>query len=1270
MAKQKPNAPSGVSISRESTQKFKCKWSKGSGAGSGDKAYDSQVTHWKATTSSKKTSNGKTSWVSDGDKKLSDKNQGKGESSDTITINRKEFYPLKEKRLTAIKCSVEAKNNIGSASSGTKSYTFKTPQDPVIDMSYEASTGLMTITITSPKDDIKDRYDCQYNVYRQDKNTGSSRYGDGTQRLALNRSAKEMTGTSTKDSFTLYTDIESTYLEDGAKITITVEATCRGFAGNSNTKTKTYVLSTPVRAKITKIDIGNIDTLSLIKNITKKQFTSGSVRVFYNAADGAPSAEQNSKEPNAYSLERAITPWSVNMPFKAQAYNDWTTGIDTNEGSTSETAEAYNYTATRYTDFVYTGTGKANYYTAKDNKTGKRTSKFGAWKLNAYKAKKYKVGKKKKKRYSDFKVAKTAKIKIFKCYDKKNKKWVTGIKAYEYTKYKKKKYTYYSGSGKNKKKHSALRYKSFTKTGTGLVPLYSAKDNKTGKTKTKIPEYQLSSLKKATYVRTDIKKSEAAINPDDGVLGEPVVDVLSDMGFSESGGIYNKRVWYRIKAERIGIVEYSEPFEAEAFRAPSPSAKEDYSGFMRIVQNPVNVGTSILGTVGWNNAEKTDEGVDNPAWRDAVWTTLVQWSEFDQAHQSNQPPSEMEIDWHNNLKVHQFRQNEYARAVKEGNFSTRQGGRTVDKAIVWKSSADFAIYGLEPGVPIYLWTCRHMVIGEFDELGPRSTAPTYPKGYFPFTPIDNPTQVGIYLPEYYEYGSDLTVSWSHNAVCQQKSWAIYAIPAEDMSVYEAGETNVTSIPKKLIAAGTGRRSTTTIPGETLRNIIGRNACIYNGNKAFTILKKLCLIASVSTGGDEIYSFQDSKKKYVDTIPMSIIYPPTCAMYIYGTMLNSQMRKVFLFTNTPGVYGVLNCYAKDSLSLYMPDKTYTQAPDECVWNTRVDPTEFYPVESIMTADERRFGDLRIYCDTYRYVAIVNIPPTVKNLYNLGRYRMEAHTVNVDAQQFKSETVTRDFVCEYRHVPQVPGTNSRVEADLNDSYMKNLLPSGYHDINTIDDAMSNPPTAYIYCAVPDSGYSPTDRCRVYRVTPDGAEVIADDVPFETIVVDRYAPFSKVADTRYILATVTTVGEVAWKEVRYNMRRHGMRFDWGDYENAFSLELPFDIELNPSYEKNVRIDNYVDGSVQAHFNMGVSKTETVSSKLVRLQNPYQFELVKKLGQHAGTAFFRAHDGSAYECVCRVSGLANNFDSQTSPVSLDLTRVTTSARFKPRSEDLTTEM
>lgn len=1261
--KKPPEAPKSLKApSRESTQKYKASWSLGSEAGSGDKAYDSQVVHWKVNTSVK--SGGKYGKYSY--KALANNKVAKETTANTVNVNRANYYPNKTVLLAAIAVQVEAKNSEGSAKTGWKTLKFAKPKKPSIKLTYEESTGLLTVEISAPGDNKYDRYDCQYQVHRQDKNTDSSRYKDGKKRIALDRSAKELSGTSKSDSFKLYSMVETAYLKDGASITFTVTAKSRGYCGNSDPATQSLVVSSPTRAEITKVDVSNKDKLGLSKNLLRVGQADGSVRVFYKSAEGKQNAAYDAKEPNKYTLQRAVTPYKINTPIKAEVYQDWTDNIDTNEGTTSESCNKYKkVTMNRYTSPKFQKKEKVQYYIAKDNKTNRTTAKFPEWNLAAYKNATYTVNKKKKKRYSNIRKSSKGKFNAYKAYDNKNKKWVTNIPYYLVAGYKKVKYS-------TKKKKNLDRYSKWTKLSQArYANYYQCTDNKTGKTVKNIPEWKIATYTKGYISVEQVKKTP--VNPSDGVMGEPLIDVFQAMGFGASGGVYDKRVWYRIKCEKYGMVEYSRAFEAVEFRAPTPTAKNDYAGFTRLIQNPNNPGTSILGTVAWNNGSKNDEGIDNPNWRDAQWTTIIEYSKYKEAHKSNEKASTLEIDWSNSAKTHKQRQKDYTAMVKKGDFTYKKNGRVDKNAIPWKSSADFAIYGLEPGVPIYLWVKRHMVLGEFDKYGPRTTAPTVGSGYWPFTPIDNPTAVVAYVPEYYLRGDDLTISWMHNAVCEQKSWAIYAFPADDLSKYKAGTTNVTSIPKHLLAAGTGKRSSYTVKASEIEKILGKSTATFtaNGTKyAFSVTKRLGIVVGVSTGGAEILSFQDSKKKYVEVDTAQIVLKPTCKLWAPSTYVSLRTRKVYVFTNTPEVTGVVNVYAVDDITRYLPDGAKRQSIEECVWNRHILKTEFKPCASALTNSEKRLDGISMLikgASKCAYVAVITIPYSFKELIHSCRYRVEAYTISGVSQAFKSSVAKTVVTCKYTHAPQAPSKACNIVRGeiipYNSVVDEVIAPSNASSMSAkIFETYPMPvsPSVFIKCIKPEN-YVSTDRCEVYRVTPDSVEMIASDVVFGQFVVDRYAPFSKIANLRYVIATITAEGRREWREVAYDYPRHGMRFDWGDLGHERSVELPFDIELNPSYEKHVRISSHIDGSIQAYFNPGTSKTESVSTKLVRLGNPHQFEMVKELAQFEGTCFFRAHDGSAYECVARVSGIANSFDSQVSPVTIELTRVSLSDRFKP---------
>lgn len=388
---------------------------------------------------------------------------------------------------------------------------------------------------------------------------------------------------------------------------------------------------------------------------------------------------------------------------------------------------------------------------------------------------------------------------------------------------------------------------------------------------------------------TSDQKAGNKTNKADAVMGESMIDVLTAMGFNENAHVYDARVWYRVKSVRQGMVVYSEPKEVPELACKPPTAENDYSGFMSIRNSDTEPGMSIDGVVGWANANRNDEGVDNPNWKDAIWTTIVEWSDHKDAIHSNQQPSVLEMDWENKPSVHNTVFANYQDRVGRNEFGP------ADSFVPWQKSASFSIYGLTPGTKYYLWTRRHMVLGEYNEYGPRTKAPNK---FFPFVPTDNPTKVQVYTEENYIYGRDLLVSWAHDAKCDQTAWNIYLIPYNES--YREGETAVTIIPKKLIASGTGLMNSFKVPAEELNK--HQPICVYGDNKSFTIDRKLCVIVGVSTGGKEIYSCSDDKGRYTGANVLDIGHIPsgTIAVLTNKTVTdtinvvgNSQATKVFL-----------------------------------------------------------------------------------------------------------------------------------------------------------------------------------------------------------------------------------------------------------------------------------------------------------------------------------------------------------------------------------------
>ena len=740
---------------------------------------------------------------------------------------------------------------------------------------------------------------------------------------------------------------------------------------------------------------------------------------------------------------------------------------------------------------------------------------------------------------------------------------------------------------------------------------------------------------------------------DEATMGEPTVDVLEAMGFNQNAHIYDKRVWYRVKAVRQGMVAYSEPKDVPELRCPVPTAANDYSGFMALSQNTLEPGKAIDGAVGWDNARNDDEGVNNPNWQDATWTTIVEWSEHKNAIESNEKPNILEIDWENKAATHTQVLGEYTRKANNNEFGKHKNG---SYPVPWLKSANFTIYGLSPGVKYYLWTRRHMVLGEYDSYGPRTAAPS---DYFPFVPVDNPTAISVFTEERYIAGRDLTISWTHNATCEQKTWSVYAIPGEDNYTKKYTEdTMVSKIHRKLLANGSGRTNSVKIKASILNAI--QPVCVYSGNSTFKVSRKLGLMVGVSTGGKEVLSCQDIKGRYTGAVFVDIGRPPSGTMYTVSEW-KSQPGYVYLLSRTnEEIDGIVNVFAKYDTSIYLPDGEHLQPAGECVFTYRT--SAFYsvkdPKNGLNKKEKALLASYVTGSSAYAYYAKVEVRAP-RSLHNGSQYIVQGYFADRDDKEnsLVSEATNIEITCDYKHKASVCGPKSRIEAEIAVSSApetgKTTVGGSYKDGITFQF-----PMAKILPRAP-IGRKKGDRCDIYRITPDGAVRIYENAKFNKTVTDNYAPFSWRAVLRYAIVTVTADGDYAGRELRYSLVKHGIRFDWGSLDIQRCLELPFNIELSDSYDKDVRIDTYKDGSVAALFNKAVKHTSTGKTKLIRYdpaefhKEPVKYELLKELAKYPGPAFFRADNGAAYECVVEVEGLKDNYDELVSDVTLKMTEI-----------------
>ena len=302
----------------------------------------------------------------------------------------------------------------------------------------------------------------------------------------------------------------------------------------------------------------------------------------------------------------------------------------------------------------------------------------------------------------------------------------------------------------------------------------------------------------------------------------------------------------------------------------------------------------------------------------------------------------------------------------------------------------------------------------------------------------------------------------------------------------------------------------------------------------------------------------------------------------------------------------------------PDKYRSQAPGETVYSEKVTPNW----------EEVSGGS--------GYSATVSIPNVV-NLYDGGSYMVIASLENTSTG-LKSEEKQALFKVNWAHKAVHPSDKTRI------------------DSNQSARAITVKP-------LPPDGAASDDVFDLYRATPDGFYKIAENMMFGTTVTDRFAPFGKNVNMRYRVVTKTSSGDMDWIDIPYNIKGSCIRFDWGMNKR---LELPYDIKVKDSYEKDYEGRRHMDGTIAGYWNEGVKRKGTLSTDVVKYGDPEEIELVRNLAQHAGPVFVRMPNGCAFQANVVVNSIPFDYDKLVIAVSFDITEMLLTDVFKPTQTDI----
>lgn len=470
-------------------------------------------------------------------------------------------------------------------------------------------------------------------------------------------------------------------------------------------------------------------------------------------------------------------------------------------------------------------------------------------------------------------------------------------------------------------------------------------------------------------------------------------------------------------------------------------------------------------------------------------------------------------------------------------------------------------------------------------------------------PVSSPTSVVLLAPQAIARGSDLALSWTFDSEAAQTEW--YLLYGTEYTVVdpETGERDYTIGEDTWLASGKDAYGACVVKWSDLETRLDENG-------------EIGLALRMGTGGSLVTS---------DSVFLRVVAPPVLSTSVPAT-ITAQQFQVVLTCNVPADVTVImraGSYGEDGMTggnggdgLVHRDQT----AGDVVWQEYLTPT---------------WGT-----DGSSYAVAFLAPPDLE-LLDGGNYTLFAQPIDPETGLYGDTVVTPHVVSWANQAPHM-------------AYEDDVAPVVLEPSDTTDADGNRVRQCTIRLAPPEGALG-TETYNVYRVTPDGAYLIADRCGLTETIIDPYAPYGG-TENAYRVAIVTVDGDVDWIDYEYEMAGRDLRIDFGDEY----VELPYNLSVSDTYEKDFEARRKLDGSVDGYWNDGTMRTGGFSTDLIRVTEQSKAAAIRRLGQYSGPVFVRVPDGCAYQADVQVSSIGGARRDAALAVQLDVTEVRLTDEFR----------